>query len=110
TVGRVASAAGKGGVLLCDASGKKCEPGAAGALLGRGGRVRTDAATRAELTLSDGSSVTLDRSTELALLAGDARGARLSYGALVADVAHQKSQARFELPVGGVTVHGTKFA
>lgn len=110
TVGRVARAAGKGGVLLCDASGKKCEPGAAGARIERGGRVRTDEATRAEVKLSDGSSVTLDRSTELALLEGDARGARLSYGALVADVAHQKSQARFELPAGGVTVHGTKFA
>jgi hypothetical protein len=110
TVERVASAEGQGGVLLCDAEGKQCRPGAAGARLERGGRVRTDGATRAEVKLSDGSSVTLDRSTELALLGGDGRGARLSYGALVADVAHQTSQARFELPTGGVTVHGTKFA
>ncbi|HEX5099875.1 MAG TPA: FecR family protein, partial [Polyangiaceae bacterium] len=106
----MASAQGKGGVLVCDASGKKCETSAAGARIERGGRVKTDAATRAELKLSDGSVVTLDRSTELALLDGDARGARLTSGALVADVAHQKSQARFELPAGGVTVHGTKFA
>ncbi|HWP05646.1 MAG TPA: VIT domain-containing protein [Polyangiaceae bacterium] len=110
TIERVASAQGKGGVLVCDASGKKCDAGAAGALIERGGRVKTDASTRVAVKLSDGSVVTLDRSTELLLLGGDARGARLSYGGLVADVTHQKSQARFELPVGGVTVHGTKFA
>src|SRR5436190_251469 len=49
TVERVASADGQGGLLLCDAAGKKCSPGSAGARLERGARVRTDRATRAEV-------------------------------------------------------------
>jgi hypothetical protein len=110
TIERVVSARGKASVLLCDAAGAHCSPGATGARVESGKHVKTDAATRAEVKLSDGSRVTLDRSTELALLDGNARGARLLRGGLVADIAHQKHEARFELPAGGVTVHGTKFA
>jgi len=110
TVERVVSARGNASVLLCDAAGAHCSPVAAGARVESGRHVKTDAATRAEVKLSDGSRVTLDRSTELALLDGNARGARLLRGGLVADIAHQKHEARFELPAGGVTVHGTKFA
>ena len=110
TVERVVSARGNGSVLVCNASGAVCNAGAAGLRLESGARIKTDAATRAEVKLSDGSRVTLDRSTELALLDGGARGARLLGGGLVADISHQKHEARFELPAGGVTVHGTKFA
>ena len=109
-VERVVSSRGAASVEVCDGAGKACRPLGAGAALRAGARIKTDGATRAELSLSDGSRVTLDRGTELALLAEGARNARLLGGALVADVAHVKSEARFELPSGAVTVHGTKFS
>ena len=87
TVERVVSARGNGSVLVCDASGA-CKANARDLRIESGAHIKTDAATRAEVKLSDGSRVTLDRSTELALLGGGARGARLLGGALVADVAY----------------------
>jgi vault protein inter-alpha-trypsin-like protein/FecR-like protein/VWA domain-containing protein len=109
-VERVVSSRGGTSVEVCDAAGTGCRASGTGAPLPAGARVKTDAATRAELALSDGSRVTLDRSTELALLAEGARHARLLQGTLVADVAHVKNEAHFELPAGAVTVHGTKFS
>ncbi|HEV8549768.1 MAG TPA: FecR domain-containing protein, partial [Polyangiaceae bacterium] len=109
-VERVVSARGEGRVLVCDATGAHCTPAGTGTKLTSGSRLKTDTATRAELVLSDGSRVTLDRATELTLLAGNSRRARLEAGALVADVTHQSDEARFEVPAGAVTVHGTKFA
>lgn len=109
-VARVVTAGAGRGLEACDSSGAACRVLASGAELPRGARVRTDARTRAELALSDGSKVTLDRGTELALGAGGERRATLTKGALVADIAHAKTEARFELPRGSLTVHGTKFA
>jgi hypothetical protein len=110
TVGRVATAEGGRGLEACDASGSSCRVVASGAELSRGARLKTDGRTRAELALSDGSKVSLDRGTELALSADGPRRATLVRGALVADIAHASTEARFELPRGSLTVHGTKFA
>ncbi|HEY3495441.1 MAG TPA: VIT domain-containing protein, partial [Polyangiaceae bacterium] len=95
---------------VCDPDGKACRALAPGAELAGGSRLVTDPKTRAELVLSDGSRISLDRGTEIALLGDGPRHARLVRGALVADIAPSKVEARIELPRGVLTVHGTKFS
>ncbi|HUS67249.1 MAG TPA: VIT domain-containing protein [Kofleriaceae bacterium] len=74
-----------------------------------GGGVRTDASTRLELRMSDGTVVHLDHATELTL--GEGRKLALAKGNLVADVAHlEGSRAMFATPSGVVEVLGTRFA
>jgi len=109
-VGRVVTAAGGRGLEACAPSGGACRVLTAGATLPEGSLLRTDGRTRAELTLSDGSALSIDRNTELKLHADGPRHAELVQGALVADITHAKNEARFELPRGHLTVHGTKFA
>jgi Mg-chelatase subunit ChlD len=109
-VERVAIASGGEGVKVCSARGNDCRTLAQGAEFPNGARLSTDERTRARVRLSDGSRVTLERSTELALLDSGPRRARLVRGALAADVARASDEARFELPRGSLAVHGTKFA
>jgi hypothetical protein len=108
TLARAVSAAGQARVFACAADGTDCHALAPGASVPPQARVKTDTTTRAELHLGDGSVLALDHDTELVLVAE--RRARLDKGGLVADVAHAGDEARFELPAGAVTVHGTKFA
>ncbi|MCA9678214.1 MAG: FecR domain-containing protein, partial [Myxococcales bacterium] len=84
-------------------------PVVAGAALPARAHVRTDARTRAWLTLADGSTLTLDHGTELAL--DDARGLVLSTGRLVADVVHVDGAppVRFVTARGTVEVLGPRF-
>jgi hypothetical protein len=108
---RASSSSGHATVLACSGTGGgDCRPLAIGAALPAETRLKTDTSTRAELRLSDGSLLTLDRNTELWLGREGARRAHLQAGGLVADITHGKSEARFDLPTGAVTVHGTKFA
>ena len=81
-----------------------------GGMVENGSVIRTDSRTRAELRLSDGSTVTLNHSTELEL-PDDARMLRLARGELVAEVAHLEEgpQARYATDHGVVEVLGTKF-
>ena len=108
TLERAVSSGAGARVLACAADGTACRPLARGAAVPGDARVKTDATTRAELRFADGSVLTLDHDTELALT-GERR-ARLATGMLVADIAHGGSEARVEVPAGTVTVHGTKFA
>jgi ferric-dicitrate binding protein FerR (iron transport regulator) len=108
TLERAVSAGGGARVLACAVDGTACRDLAAGAAVPADARVKTDATTRAELRFADGSVLTLDHDTDLALT-GERR-VRLASGALVADIAHAESEARVDVPVGSVTVHGTKFA
>lgn len=105
---RVASVGGEG-VRACGSDGP-CSVLARGASLLPGMRLTTDAKTRAELTLADGSRITLDRDTELELSADAPRHAKLVRGGLIADIAHASTEARFDVPNGELVVHGTKFA
>ena len=109
---RVSSAAGGNkGLELCDPSGKSCAGLSAESLVPAGSLLRSDERTRAAILLEDGTSLSLDRGSELWLSAEGARRARLGKGAIVADVAHSKDQiARIELPRGHLEVLGTKFA
>ncbi len=110
----VARAAGGGGdgVVRCDEAGKTCAPLGPSAAIPRGSLVRTDDRTRAELKLDDGTTLVLDRSSELVLHAAADRSATLSRGAVVADVSHVSGDAKAELrvPTGRVEVLGTKLS
>lgn len=97
------------GVTLTDAEGQASVL-VAGAEVPAGSTVRTNRQTRAELALSDGTVLTLDRDTELAFL-GEGRRVRLSRGQILAEVEHLEDgpNAYFETPSGDIEVIGTKF-
>ncbi len=102
---------GTDGLSLCDASGGACQPTKPGDPIGAGSVLRSDDRTRARIKLDDGTLITLDRSTELGLVADGERRARLTVGAIVTEVARIAGKtARFDLPNGHVDVLGTKFA
>ncbi|WP_437991114.1 VIT domain-containing protein [Sorangium sp. So ce145] len=105
-----ASADRSGGLEACDAAGA-CAPLAAGAPLPEGATLRTDARTRAHLSLADGSALAIDRGSRV-WIAGDGRRARVDEGAVVLDVtpAPGAPPARIEVPHGQIEVLGTKLA
>jgi ferric-dicitrate binding protein FerR (iron transport regulator) len=110
TVARVSSGE-KSGLELCNARGQRCSRLSQGGHLAGGSMVKTDARTRAELRLEDGTELVLDRMTRLVLSENRRREVRLESGMMVADVARDPKQpARFEVPVGAVEVLGTKFS
>ena len=99
------------GLQICDDDGDDCRPAIADSEIAAGSMLKTDDATRARIELADGSEVSLDRASELVLIAEGGRHAELRRGALVADIAKQEGQtANFEVPVGKVEVLGTKFS
>ncbi|WP_437277567.1 VIT domain-containing protein [Sorangium sp. So ce375] len=105
-----ASADKSGGLEACDAAGA-CAPLASGAALPEGATLRTDARTRAHLSLADGSALAIDRDSRV-WIAGDGRRARVDEGAVVLDVtpAPGAPPARIEVPHGAIEVLGTKLA
>ena len=98
-----------GGFEACDAQGQ-CAQVAADAAIAEGTTLRTDARTRARVSLADGTWVALDRNTELAIASGKDRAAKLTRGSIVADVASlpQAAPAQFDFGTGVVKVLGTK--
>lgn len=105
-----ASADKTGGLDACDASGK-CAPVAGGAAIEAGATLRTDTRTRARITLADGTELSIDRGSEVALAKGEARSATVKRGTVVADVAHvEGAAAHLRFPRGDVEVLGTKLA
>ncbi len=114
TVTRLVRAAPDGatGLVVRAATGSSFVTATAGAQLPAGAIVRTDARTRVELTLSDGSTVVLDHETELALDAGTARALHLAHGEIVAEVAHVPDAPPLTVgtPTGTVEVLGTRLA
>ncbi|WP_437527667.1 VIT domain-containing protein [Sorangium sp. So ce726] len=105
-----ASADKSGGLEACDSAGA-CAPLAAGAALPEGATLRTDARTRAHLSLADGSALAIDRGSRV-WIAGDGRRARVDEGAVVLDVTPTPGAppARIEVPHGQIEVLGTKLA
>jgi len=107
-VGKVLSQSGK--LELCAPSGSPCRDAREGDEVPAGSLIRTDRRTLAELTLSDGSALSLDRDTALRL-STRGRGGELMRGGVVADVAHRENWgARFEFKGGHLDVLGTKFS
>lgn len=110
TVSNVVSATGTAGLSVCASDGA-CEPLAKAGAAKAGSALVTDGVTRAELTLEDGSKVTLDRNTRIELSSAESRRAKLVQGAIVADVSKVEGKtARFDFPKGYVRVLGTKLA
>jgi len=102
---------GDSGLEVCDPGGEACRKAKEGSAVPAGSVVATDPRTRAHLELVDGTGLSLDRSTRLALLGNEPRAAKLERGAIVADVRHlEGTQARVDVPLGKVDVLGTKFA
>lgn len=103
---------GEGGLQICTAS-DSCTAALPAAEVEVGVSLKTDGRTRARVTLADGTSVVLDRSTRLSLVADADRRASLEEGALVAEVAPRAAegpQAVFAVAGGLVEVKGTKLA
>jgi Vault protein inter-alpha-trypsin domain/FecR protein len=98
-----------GGLTL--KKGKTESPGAEGSDVSEGTEIVTDARTRARIELDDGSSMVLDRGTQVAIESGP-RTMRVKAGSIVADVAHLENApiARLTTEHGEVGVLGTKFA
>ena len=105
-----ASADKTGGLEACDAAGA-CAAVADGATIAAGAILRTDARTRAHVTLGDGTDLAIDRGSEVALSKDKDRSARIKRGTIVADVTHVDGQtAHFWFPNGDVEVIGTKLS
>jgi hypothetical protein len=109
--GKVAKLLSKAGKLeICAPSGGACREARQADDVPAGSLLRTDRGAIAELTFSDGSSLSLDRDSSLRL-STRGRGGELLRGGIVADVAHQAgSGARFEFKNGHLDVLGTKLA
>jgi hypothetical protein len=108
TVSR-AAADKTGGLEACDAGGA-CSRVEGGAAIEPGTTLRTDARTRAYVSLADGTQLAIDRGSSVAIEEGSSRVARLVEGSIVADVASVKGAppARFAFGQGEVEVLGTK--
>ncbi len=105
-----ASADKTGGLEACDAAGA-CAPLEGGASVRPGTTLRTDARTRAYVTLGDGTELSIDRGSAVKLSGDKNRSAWIKQGTVVADVTHvEGSSARFGFPHGEVEVIGTKLA
>ncbi|HEX2674304.1 MAG TPA: VIT domain-containing protein, partial [Polyangiaceae bacterium] len=85
------------GLQICDPRGAACAKAALGAAVPAGSLLRTGARSSAEVTLADGTSLSLDHDSELQL-ASSSRRARLSHGAIVLDVSG-KPGARAQIDV-----------
>jgi hypothetical protein len=109
--GKVAKLLTQGGQLeLCAPNGSACHDAREGDQVPAGSQLRTDQSTLAELSFSDGSSLSLDRQTTL-VLSTRGRGGQLVQGGVVADVEQQgQSGVRFEFKAGHLDVLGTKFS
>jgi tetratricopeptide (TPR) repeat protein len=108
----VRAAAGETGTgVEIQPPGGSYAPLALGATIPAGSTVRTDERTRARLTLSDGSELVLNHTTELLFDAQRPRHFDMRAGELVADVAHLDDgpSAVFTTPTGHVNVVGTSF-
>ncbi|MCA9535684.1 MAG: FecR domain-containing protein [Myxococcales bacterium] len=111
TVVRAADASSESGVSIRAAGASEFVAVAEGATLSNGATLRTDARTRAQLRLSDGTELVLNRDTEVSLETTGARDLRLTRGELLASVAHLDNgpNANLYTPHGHIEVLGTKF-
>lgn len=92
-----------GGVERCSPEGAACTAVRDGDDVPSGSTLRTNGQSRAVIELEDGTRVSLDRDSELALDGSFPRRARLSHGALVAEVPELgQSRARIDVPRGFV--------
>ncbi|AKF10536.1 FecR domain-containing protein [Sandaracinus amylolyticus] len=115
TTGRVveiarSSSDGASGVQV-RAAGGAWQPATQGAEIAAGAAIRTDERTRARITLSDGSEMVLNHSTEVRFDPQQARRFELPAGEVLAEIAHLENGPNLGItvPTGRVEVLGTKF-
>lgn len=82
----------------------------AGEGIAAGSVVRTDARTRAKITLNDGTFILLDRGAELALDSHASRAARLAHGSVVVDATSSEAPARISSGSTAIETPGAKLA
>ena len=101
--------ADKSGGFTVASPGKTAHVVVEGEMIAAGSTLRTDARTRARCSLSDGSEIVLDRSSELTL-EGEPRTLRLAEGSLLLEAAHVDGAPlmRLKSESGDVRVVGTK--
>ncbi len=106
-----AGADGSGGFTVSKAGGAGPTVLAEGAEVGAGAHLVTDARTRAALAFDDGTTLVLDRDSDLEIVA-EPRTLRMQHGALVADVAAvaEAREARLLTPGGSVDASASKLA
>ena len=110
TVSRLIAPSTGVGLQICDPRGATCAQAAAGAAVPAGSLLRTGARSSAEVTLADGTSLSLDHDSELQL-AGNSRRARLSRGALVVEVSGKPgARAQLDVNEGALDVTSGKVA
>lgn len=104
-----ADAASAPGITVVTPSGRI--PLGEGAEIKEGMHIITDGRTRARLSLDDGSSIVLDRATDITVESAP-RTISVTDGAILADVAHvdKAPSAKVKTPNGDVNVLGTKLA
>ncbi|MDI7269736.1 MAG: VIT domain-containing protein, partial [Myxococcota bacterium] len=113
--GRIVAVRGPAGasVEVRDGSGRRLvAPGGDLPDLAPGAELSTDARTVAVVELTDGTRITLNRDTSLALDAAEADLLRVPRGEIVADVvarAAGRAPLRIAVPTGEIAVLGTKF-
>lgn len=102
-------AADKTGGLTVSAPGQTAHTPADGELVPPGSTLRTDARTRAQVALSDGSVLVLDRASELTL-ESEPRSLRLAEGSTLVEAAHVDGAPALRLKSenGDIKVIGTK--
>jgi hypothetical protein len=105
-----AATASDSGLMARNASGATV-PLVVGSEVGAGVRLSTGPRTRARIEFDDGTTMVLDRATELSVAEGP-RSLELAAGVLVADVAHIEGAPNAHLVTkqGALSVLGTKFA
>ncbi len=113
SVARASSDGATGGLEVCKGDkAARCTQVAQGGTIEAGSTVRTDERTRARFKLADGTTLALDRGTEVVFPAGSSREARVERGLVVADVAKadKAAPAKFVVPQGQIEVIGTKLS
>ena len=108
-VSRSGAEGGGPGLTIVTPSGKV--PLGEGSEITAGMHVATDGRTRVKLSLDDGSTIVLDRATDV-IVERAPRTLTVNDGAILADVAHVEGapSAKLKTPNGDVNVLGTKLA
>jgi len=110
TVMMIVGTGSEEGLSLVDPSGAS-NPLKKGDTLAAGARLRTDVRTRAKLELDDGTTIVLDRGTELSLDKSENRAAKVGSGSIVVQFAkNDETPASVTVPGGKIQSNGAKLA
>ena len=107
---RVVEPSSGSGVQVCDPKGATCVHAVVGSNVPAGSVLLSGAQSSAQIQLADGSQLSLDHDSELALASSNARHARLSHGAIVLELAAKAAHARIDVNDATVELGAGKVA